>query len=249
MCTAREKCLKGPAMASILRWMGWLLIAFALIYVAVSGLYNSSNGLLPAGILVAIGTQLLVQAKNAGDTNEKRSFFHLESCVLAYEEAAKLLLDGNNDRGKWVEAGRALAHAKTLATGIVEDSHYRVLALHQLKYRGIFHDVISDKPASFFYGAPNPSIPTDDAAKLSTAPERRGDISITSTLKELYVGSIRAVWESAQWPADYQDPLEQKFSDEERGKAYVLFPGLYEFLVHKDSWHSAGGKLYPKQNT
>ena len=132
----------------LLRGMGWLCIAFALCVVAL----NPSDNGLSAGILIAIGAQFLAQAKNIDDTNEKRSFFYLESCLLAYKEASDLLRDGNNKRGKWIAAGRALKHAKILATDVKEDAHCRVLELHRLKYRVIFHDAIAKKTGAFFTG-------------------------------------------------------------------------------------------------
>jgi hypothetical protein len=118
--------------------------------------------------------------------------------------------------------------------------------LHQLKYRGIFHHAIAEKTAAFFYGADDSSITTDEAAKLSTAREERGGRTVTSTLKELSDKSLRAVWEAAQWPSDYQDPLDRGFTKEEQGRLIVLFPGLHEFLEHKERFHSASGKLFAR---
>jgi hypothetical protein len=157
------------------------------------------------------------------------------------------LQDGNNERVKWIAAGRALVHAKELTSNVSEDPHRRVLELHKLKYRSFFHEVLADKPAAFFFGAKDTSIPTDQAAALSTAGEELGRRPVTSTLKELSDKSLRAVWEAAQWPVDYQDPLDRGFSDEEQAKLIVLFPGLHEFLEHKQRWHSASGKLFPRE--
>lgn len=202
---------------------------------------------LPAGVLLALGAQLLTQGKNFSDASEKRSLFYLESCVKAYEEARDLLQDGNNERPKWVAAGRALVHAKELASNVSEDSHLRVLELHKLKYRGVFHRAIADKPAAFFFGAKDTSIPTDLAAAQSTAEEDKGGHKITSTLNNISDKSLRAVWEAAQWPVDYREPLDRGFSAEEQEKLLVLFPGLLEYLEHKQSWHSESGKLIKRE--
>jgi len=238
-------------MAKLLLIFGWLFLASAISVVAypffcsVVTFDPLINGL-PAGILVALGSQLLSQGKNMRDAGEKRSLFYLESCVKAYEEASNILQDGNNERAKWIGAGRALAHAKELAARVSEDTHLRVLELHRLKYRGIFHDALFEKTAAFFYGVQDSSIATDEAAKLSTAREERGGRTVTSTLKELPDKSLRAVWEAAQWPTDYQDPLGRGFTEVERGKLIVLFPGLHEFLEHKENFQSASGKLFPR---
>src|SRR3989338_4955553 len=113
-------------MAKLLLTLGWLFIASAICVVAYPFLSSVVtfdpliNGL-PAGILVALGAQVLSQGKNMRDASEKRSLFYLESCVKAYEEASKILQDGNNERVKWIGAGRALGHAKELATRVTED--------------------------------------------------------------------------------------------------------------------------------
>lgn len=239
-------------MAKLLNGLGWCLILVAVAVVAYPLFlplvkFDPLINALPAGVLVALGAQLLTQGKNFSDVSEKRSLFFLESCVKAYEEARNLLQDGNNERVKWIAAGRALVHAKELATNVNENAHLRALELHKLKYRGFFHGALADKPAAFFFGAKDISIPTDQAAALSTAGEERGGRPVTSTLNELSDKSLRAVWEAAQWPLDYQDPLDRGFSDEEQAKLIVLFPGLHEFLEHKKSWHSASGKLFPRE--
>ena len=231
--------------------MGWLFIASAIGVVAYP-FFSSAvtfdpliNGL-PAGILVALGAQLFSQGRNLRDASEKHSLFYLEYCVKAYEEASKILEDGNNERAKWIAAGRALGHAKELASRVTEDTHLRVLELHQLKYRGIFYGAIAEKTAAFFYGSHDSSIAIDEAAKLSTAREEIGGRTVASTLNELSDKSLRAVWEAAQWPSDYQDPLDRGFTKEEQGKLIVLFPGLHEFLEYKERFYSASGKLFAR---
>ena len=240
-------------MSQLLSCFGWFLIAAAAIVVAYPLVvplveFDPLVNALPAGVLAALGAQLLTQGKNLRDIREKRSLFFLESCVEAYEEARKLLEDENNERIKWIAAGRALAHARELASNVCENPHRRVLELHKLKYRSFFHGVLADKPAPFFYGVKDTSVSTDEAAALSTAGEERGGRPVTSTLHALSDKSLREVWEAAQWPVDYQDPLDRGFSAEEQGKLVVLFPGLHEFLEHNQRRHSASGKLFPRQS-
>jgi hypothetical protein len=240
-------------MAILLKSLGWFLIlvaAIVIVYPLFCPLikYDPLINTLPSAVLVALGAQLLAQGKNFSDVLEKRSLFYLESCIKAYEEARNLLQDGNNERVKWIAAGRALAHAQELANGITEDDHRRVLELHNLKYRGFFHSVLADKPAAFFFGAKDTSTTTDEAAKLSTAGEVRGGRSITSTVKEISEKSLRVVWKAAQWPENYNDPLDTGFTDEEQANLLVLFPGLHEFLEYKKRWSSASGKLYPEES-
>jgi len=87
----------------------------------------------------------------------------------------------------------------------------------------VFPRILADNPAAFFFGVKDISIPTDQAAALSTAGEESGGRRFTSTVRELSKESLRAVWEAAQWPVDYQDPLARGFSDEEQAKLLVLF--------------------------
>ena len=230
--------------------LGAAVILFYSIFAAEfeEGYEKIVTNLTGIGIMLALGAQLLTQAKNISDRNEKRSRFFLDSCVEAYEEARKLLQDGNNERSKWIAAGRALIHAKKLASNVSVDTHLRVLKLHQLKYRGYFHGALDKKMAAFFYGAKDDSVPVDEAAKLSTAKEMEGGTLYTSTLKYLEERSLRAVWEAAQWPDDYQELLERGFSDQERGRLMVLYPGLYDFLEHKRHFHSASGELFPRND-
>ena len=214
----------------------------------LASVFEPFKNAVPAGVLLALAGHLFTQARTATESTEKRSQFYLDSCVKAYEEARNLLLDQNNDRVTWIAAGRALMHAKELSSCITVDAHLRVLELHKLKYRASFHDVLAGKPAAFFYGIRDTSVSLDEAAAASTAREEHGGRIIMSTLKDLSEKSIHAVWEAAQWPEDYKDPLDQLFSSEERGRLSVLFPELHQYLEHKEQWHSAAGSIFPRNN-
>lgn len=215
-------------------------------YTPTAGVSTPATGIVVTlvGVLVALAGHLLTQGRNAGESLEKRSRFYLDSCIQAYEEAQKLLLDGNNDRATWIAAGRTLKHAEELSGQVSIDAHLRVLEIQKLKYRGFFHDLLKDKTASFFYGAEDPTITIDDAAKLSTARRQRSGRNCVSSVNELSEKSLRAIWQAAQFPEEYRDPLNERFSDAERDRLLVLFPGLHEFLEHKEQWHSSAGKLY-----
>lgn len=178
------------------------------------------------------------------DKLEARSQFYLDASVKGYEEARKLLADGNNDRVTWIQAARALKHAQALSKGIVTDHHQRLLELHRIDYRVFFHQAL-EQPAAFFFGAKDASVSTDAAAAESTAPEMRFGRHIASTGQELSPKSLYAIWEAAQWRQDFKDPLDDEFSDANTGQLFVLFPGLHEFLEHRKMWNSAAGKLYP----
>lgn len=242
-------------LAYALTVFGWLLVAAAAAIV-VAKLYHSSSILqalidsaVPAGVLLALAGHLFSEARAGRDLDEKRSKFYLEACAKAYEEVRDLLAGNNNDRAKWIAAGRALTHAKRLADNVTLPEHSIVLELDKLKNRKFFHEALASKPAAFFYGVEDHSVATDEAARLSTAAEKRAGTITTSTLHELSEKSLYAVWEAAQWPNPYDDPLGRTFSAEEKGQMLVLFPGLHEYLEHKEQWHSASGKLFPNKRT
>lgn len=231
--------------------LGWFLIASAgavlfLGPVLPTAMLEALKNALPAGLLVALAGNLLTQGKNAADTAEKRSLFYLESAGKAYEQARSLLVGENNDRATWIEAARCLGHAQSLAGEITVDAHRRVLELNSLKYRSFFQDLLASKPATFFYGV-SEADSLDAAARGSTAGEERNGRITTSTLKELDEASIRAVWEAAKWPENYQDPMGSRFDEAEVHKLLVLFPELHRHLEHRRQWRSASGQLYPRR--
>lgn len=205
------------------------------------------DSLLPAGVLLALAGHLFTQARDTAESKEKRSLFYLDWCAKAYEEARQLLSDHNNYRASWIAAGRVLAHAQELSTRVTADAHKRIVDLHRLENRRFFHDLLSTKEAGFFYGIKDPSVDIDDAAKLSSAGEERAGTTYVSTLKELPEKALHAVWEAAQWPSDYHDPLETEFSPQEKGQLLVLYPGLYKYLEHKQNFDTASGCLFPRK--
>lgn len=251
------------ATASFLRIFGWLVVLAAVlalgtaIYTAfsirptpptfVEQVNKALSLAVPAGVLLALGGLLLSKAYETTDANEKTSLFYLESCVHAYEEARNLLADGNNDRGTWIAAARALKNAQGLSKNVSVDAHLRVLELHRLKYRRCFNEILSNKPAAFFYGTADPSVPLEVAAAASSAPDVRAGRTVTSTARELSEKSLYAVWEAAQWPTDYRDPLDTEFSKKEEGSLLVLFPGLYDYLEHTRNFRSASGRIFRRE--
>lgn len=174
---------------------------------------------------------------------ERRSLFNLESAIEAMERAKLLLRDHNNDRKTWIEAARLLGHAKVLAEGVTIDCHERVLEASKLRYRSFFSDLLENKTAAFFYGGDS-SMPISDAARASTAPSDRSRRRSLSELRYLEEASIYRVWEAAQWPSDFEDPVGPTFSPAERHSLMFNAEGLKEYLEFQAGHRSAGGELY-----
>src|SRR3989339_2128567 len=234
---------------TVLNALGWLLTAASAIVLGAAFFFESSvnkalESAVPAGVLLALAGHLFTQSKSLADAAEKRSSFNLEGFTKAFYHAQSLLSDGNNDRAKWIEAARSLAHGEELAKAVLIDEHKRVLELERLKYRGHFHQLLVARPATFFYGV-QPHYPTlDEAAKAASASrERNGRIEVNPAC-DLDEASIRMVWLAAGWPKDYDDPMGTRFKQEEIGPLMLLFPELHKFLEHKRTWSSAAGKLY-----
>lgn len=236
----------------LLTGLAWFLIASAVVVlflgcVLPEWMLNALKNAVPAGLLVALAGNLFTQGKNAQDNTEKRSAFFLEASIKAYEQARLLLENSNNDRATWIEAARCLAHAKVLGDGITLDAHRRILELNRLKYRSFFHQVLTSRSATVFYGVTeSDSLDLDNAARASTAPEEINGQVTTSTLKQLSEPSLKAIWEAAQWPESYKDPIDESFTDSELDKLIVLYPELHRHLEHRRRWHSASGHLFPR---
>jgi len=233
----------------ILTICAWCLVAAAVVVLGMalileSGIRKALEAALPAGVLLALAGHLFTQAKASTEAAEKRSLFNLEGFRQAFDQASSLLSDENNDRAKWIEAARSIAHGEELAKAVTVSEHMRVLELERLKYRGIFHHFLADRSAEFFYGASPPYPSIDDAARASSKPNERHGKSVISTVRKLDESSIRMVWLAASWSKDYKDPLGSRFSDAELAQTRLLLPEVHRYVEHTRNWASVGGELH-----
>jgi hypothetical protein len=215
------------------------------------GVLNSLfSGLGFAAVVVTIWMQQ-GQIKNQAqehidEVNERRSLFNLESSVNAYEQARILLNDHNNDRATWIHAARLIGHAKVFGEGVTIDAHQRMLEIKRMEYRAFFSQLLESKSGAFFYGSQNRAGDIDAAARESSVPEETSGRRILSSSHALPEESIYVIWEAAQWPKDYKDPLDAKFTLEHREKLILHTLGLKEYLEHRDQWRSFSGQLRPR---
>lgn len=236
-------------MRKFLFTVGWLLMLGSLSVLARALFLESSlqaafgTAAVGAGVLLALAGNIFTQAKSISDAEEKRSLFNLDGFRLAFEHALSLLSDGNNDRATWIEAARSLAHGDELAKSISVKEHRRVLDLERLKYRGSFHGILAGKPADFFYGVPPLFATLDEAAAASSRRPESSGRRVVASAGELGEASVRAVWNAAAWPKDYEDPLGEHFHDSEVRQISLLFPELHRFLDHRRTWASVNGQL------
>lgn len=214
------------------------------------GVLNSLfSGLGFAGLILTIWIQqgqIKRQAlEHSEEVQERRSLFNLNAAIDAAEQARLLLLDSNNDRRTWIEAARLLGHAKMLGNEVSIDCHQRVLEATRIKHRRFFGQLLEEKPATYFYGS-DASLSLDDAARAATAVIERGGISKGQT-RQLDEASIYKVWEAAQWPKEFDDPVGQKFSLDELKNLAFNKQGLSEYLLHIALNSSIRGTVTPKK--
>jgi hypothetical protein len=179
------------------------------------------------------------------EVDERRSLFNMNAAIEAMERARSLLEDHNNDRATWIEAGRLLGHAKVFSKGVTNDAHQRVLEANKLKYRSFFSDLLKDKTAAFFYGATEP-MSTNAAARASSALGNVDGRRSSSRVRQLDEPSIHSIWEAAQWPANFDDPVGEAFTDEEKRLLRFHAVGLAEYLEHRDEYETFFGELIPR---
>jgi hypothetical protein len=191
--------------------------------------------------------QMQIQERERLDeVEERRSLFNMESSIKAYNQAVLLLANHINDRTTWIKAGRLLRHAKALGDSVSVDAHKRVLEFNRLEYRDFFSQLIEKKSPAFFYGVDDPVVETgllDLAAKCSTMPvEDNGSVEISS-LRYLAEESLYAIWEAGQWPANYDDPLNVRFTEEEKRRLLFDSPGMLAYLEHRERYSTVSGVL------
>ncbi|MEK9629308.1 MAG: hypothetical protein VW455_09845 [Nitrospinota bacterium] len=163
--------------------------------------------------------------KRKWDSDESR--FRLTSALDAFAEAHKLLKDGNNDRITWISAARALKRGKNIAKDITEKVDKDVLEVQLDRYRIIFSQILGaddlKKGIEFFKGELLPEGPY--SAFQSSAKEKD---------RYLPPPTLKVIWDFAQFPEGYDDPIhfKESFSNEEidQGKNNVIWPALFEYL-------------------
>ncbi len=164
-------------------------------------------------------------------TLESKSKFYLEASLAAYEKADEQLRNGNNERVRWIQASRMLAHARALSASVKDEKHLLLLEVHLLKYRELFTRYCT-QPAQFFYGVTELSLSLENAAHAATKIELRGDVK-THFSTEIPEEAIRAVWEAAQFPEEYKDPIGKRFEEADMTKLKLLAPRIHQFVRHR----------------
>ena len=212
-----------------------------------------------ASMLVALGAQLLAQSKNLSEKKEERSRYCLDLCLLAYEEAWKILKDGTNKHVDWVQAGTALWNACVRKEEITEESHLRVLEVHMLKYRYAFWKIL-DQPNIFFYGVSaraqhkiqglREDQLLDEANKLAKKAQDSWDPSKPEDpeVHPIPEQALYQVWLAGQFPGKKPEdnPIHgSRFSDTDQSKLVFQHQGAGDYLGHLNFKDQYGGYQKP----
>jgi hypothetical protein len=230
---------------------------YAIVICSVAGYYlyakDNPPEVIIAGVTVTIALIGFFWQINAYlmQAQYDKSAFRLTSALDAYNEAYKLLHD-NNDRVVWIAAARTLERGTSIASGITEEVHKDVLQAKLDQYRLQFGNILGynnpEVTASFFYGAPNDIVNIDEAAKHSS-----DDYNGRPQLKNLAEESLKIIWDFAQFPDGYNDPIPhgKRFSDKEVKNIFnrLPYPGLIEYLKHTRKFISVKGRLSARPNS
>lgn len=179
-------------------------------------------------LMIAIAGLLVVQAHHREEVEQQRSRFYLDSVLAGYQSAYDLLEDGNNNNKLWVAAARAIRDTNALSRKIIIKEHQEVLEIHNITFRRLFHDLLIDKRAAFFYGVGDRTLTLQQAEEQSHVVD--GSNYLSTELKE---ESVYTVWKAAQWPSE--DSIQGRFSNDERRQPIFRYHylGLAEYLNYK----------------
>ena len=201
-------------------------------------------------LLVAVGVFIWQIVSHREEKAYNRSHFALQSALESYDQALELLVDGNNDRVTWITAARIVERANRICADVTQQVHEDVLEVQLERYRRQFARTLGfDDPSKggwFFYGA-NSCVGLTTAAEGSTRPTTTG-FGSKAQLKYLSESSLATLFSMAGYPSNYEDPLKSRSFAEKLGLGMsASFPGLFEYLEHREDYESIDGKLIRRE--
>ena len=236
------KCL-----LQILGW-GFFLVAIASVILYIEGILDN---LTIAPTCAALFGIFLNESSKLAEKQKHQSKFLLEKSLIGFDHSIKLLANRNNNRSKWISAARTLQQSLEISTKITEDEHKNILQIETDRYRHQLWEILNPydekiTPA-FFYGANDPSLDIDEAARQATIPRSGEPLSRFSSTHYLSEQSLCTIWNFMRFPEDYVDLACNKFSLEEIEKLRLKHPPLHEYLKHKCTYSSIGGQCLKKE--
>ena len=132
---------------------------------------------------------------------------------------------------------------------ITAPHHKSILEMKKDEYRHLFSNLLQNDEItpSYFYGV-DKSLTIDAAAMEST----RYDMSVHEAGEyhpppyntEIPEEAVKVILKFATYPDDYQDVLNEKFSNDEIHHLRFRFPALQHWLFYRRKYHSVAGSLY-----
>ncbi|HZH26653.1 MAG TPA: hypothetical protein VEY95_05660 [Azospirillaceae bacterium] len=180
---------------------------------------------------------------------EKISQFYLDRFIEGVEAAHDLLKDGNASRVNWISAARILSNCEDLSKNVTHAPHRDVIKMKTEEYRHKFGRIIAGPhiTPSFFFGV-DPGLPLDEAAKEASKNQIRtrsaDSIWPPPESKELPPEAIYQIWRFAKFPKNYDDPLENRFSEDEKRSLRISYPALHDWINFRDNNKYYAGKRY-----
>ena len=234
----------------LLQTLGWIFFLAALSSLLLY-FQGKLENVISAATFSALFGVFLNESSKVADKQKQRSKFLLEQSLAGFEHTVDLLGDRNNDRRKWISAARILQQSLELSKRITEDEHNNILQIETDRYRHQLWEILNpyDEKITpgFFYGANDPSLDIDEAARQSTLPRSGEPLSRFSSTHYLSEQSLCTIWNFMRFPEDYVDSACNKFSLEEIEQLRLKHPPLHEYLKHKCTYSSIGGQLLKKE--
>ena len=231
----------------LLRVLGWLFL-IAAIGSLILYFQGKLNGVIPAATFAALFGVFLNEASKVADKQAQQSKFFLEQSLSGFKYVVDILNDRNNDRRKWISAARILQKSLEISKKVTEREHRSILQIEIDRYRHQLWEILNPYDeyitAGFFYGANDPGLDINEAAKMASLPrvgEPEGRLSSVHSLSE---ESLVVIWDFMKFPEDYTDPLRSTFSQEQIEMLRLSHQPLYKYLEHKRAYHSVAGKLH-----
>ncbi|TVP62909.1 MAG: hypothetical protein EA343_09430 [Nodularia sp. (in: Bacteria)] len=238
----------------MIRIMKWVLriLAGLFLFAALGGLFlyfqGKLNNVTIAGTFAALFGVFLNESSKIADKQTQRSKFFLEQSIAGFEHTVNLLNDRNNDRIKWISAARILQQSLKLSRRITENEHKSILQIQMDQYRHQLWEILNPDneriTSTFFYGVNDSSLDIQEAAKQSSLPTDGEPKDRLSSVHSLSEKSLFEIWSFMEFSENYADPLHNTFCQDKIESLRLQHPPLYEYLKHKQKYHSAAGKLH-----
>jgi hypothetical protein len=216
-----------------------------LLTIASAAVMQTPTPLPAAGALATMAAMMVVVRNQQRKDEIDRSKFYLESARDGFDQAVDMLHD-NFIRVRWIAAARMLIYSQQLADNITETEHRTAFKIIRDDLRHRLSDILGYRGTglrgSAFYGAPDEAN-IDEAARASTRRSDNDGHSMSDN-RDIPESVLFTIHSFAEFPQDYDDPIPNEHF---KGRTWRFlpykFPGLAQYLRHRDHFRSISGNL------